>query len=72
MRAAQRPASPAAHSMKQARRLADESRAIRGRVHAVVGRRVTLQDGLCAIPTMNNIKPTRNPIDPNKTHNEAI
>ncbi len=34
--AAERPASPAAHSTHQARRLADESRAIRGRVHAVV------------------------------------
>jgi len=32
-----RPASPAAHSTKQAWRLADDSRAIRGRVHAVVG-----------------------------------
>jgi len=34
--AAQRPASPAAHTTHQARRLAHESRAIRGRVHAVV------------------------------------
>jgi hypothetical protein len=34
--AVERPASPAAHTMKQARRLADEGNAIRGRVHAVV------------------------------------
>ncbi len=37
----ERPASPAAHSTKQARRLADESPAIRGRVHAFVRRGVT-------------------------------
>jgi len=36
----ERPASPAAHTTHQARRLADESRAIRGRVHAVVRRPV--------------------------------
>ena len=35
-RNAERPASPAAHSTHQARRLADEGNAIRGRVHAVV------------------------------------
>jgi len=34
----ERPASPAAHTTKQASNLADESRAIRGRVHAVVDR----------------------------------
>jgi hypothetical protein len=38
--AAERPASPAAHTTHQARRLADESNAIRGRVHAVVRRPV--------------------------------
>ena len=38
--AAERPASPAAHSTHQPRRLADESRATRGRVHAVVRQRV--------------------------------
>jgi len=32
----QRPASPAAHATKQARRLADGINAIRGRVQAVV------------------------------------
>jgi hypothetical protein len=32
----ERPASPAAHSMKQAFKMTDESRALRGRVHAVV------------------------------------
>jgi hypothetical protein len=34
--ATERSASPAAHSTNQARRLADEGSAIRGRVHAVV------------------------------------
>ena len=37
----ERPASPAAHTTKQASNLADESRAIRGRVHAVVRPRAT-------------------------------
>jgi hypothetical protein len=49
--AAQRPASPAAHSMPQARRLTDEINANRGRVHAVVMRAfdcgIILQNGAC-------------------------